>query len=170
MENLENKARLVVAVVALLFIVGAGAWNYASVNSALSPWYDPIVTRDEVKLALWADGNIPPGTLYAADLFACEMLTATARAVCSVGGAWELADNANQRFSDNEKAFLTNSSKEAWELNAKYGVKFVLTSPRTGFYAYGYKQPQNLKWNDSGHFQLYREEGQAKLYKVVYGN
>lgn len=167
MENVEEKIRLVVATLALVGIAALGVANYPTVRSQLSPWYDPIVSRDEVAVALWADANLPPRALYAADLFACEMLTATARAICAVGGAWELADNANQRFSENERAFLSNSSEEAWQVFRKYEARYVLTSPRTAFYAYGYKPPSNQKFGDARYFQLVHQAGEAKLYKVV---
>lgn len=162
-----EKIRLAFATLALAAICAGALANYSSVRSQLSPWYEPIVTRDEVQLALWADENLPAGTLYAADLFACEMLTATARGICTIGGAWELADNANQRFADDEKAFLSNSSKEAWEIFRKYEARYVLTSPRTAFYAYGYKPPSNEKFGDAKYFSLVHQIGQAKLYKVI---
>lgn len=167
MEDMEEKIRVALAIVALVAICGLAVANYSSVRSHLTPWYDPVVTRDEVQMALWADENLLPRTLYAADLFACEMLTATARGVCTIGGAWELADNANQRFAENEKAFLANSPEEAWNIFSKYGVQYVLTAPRTGFYAYGYKTASLEKFGDGRYFQLVHQEGQAKLYRVL---
>ncbi len=165
--TMEEKNRLAIAAIALAAICGIAVANYSSVHSALTPWYEPIVSQDEVQMALWADANLPPRTLYAADLFACEMLTATARGVCSIGGAWELADNANQRFSENEKAFLSNSSQEAWGIFKKYGSQYVLAAPRTGFYAYGYKQPANEKFENLTYFQAIYQIGEVKLYKVA---
>lgn len=162
-----EKIRIALAFVALALIVGIGWANFSAVHWQLTPWYEPVVTPDEVQLAIWADNNLPFRTLYAADLFACEMLTATARGICTIGGAWELADNANQRFSENEKAFLSNSSQEAWNIFAKYNAQYVLTSPRSGFYAYGYKQPMNEKFSDPKYFKFVHQEGQAKLYKIL---
>ncbi len=155
------------AAVFVLVVVAYGSLaSFNSMKSTLAPWYGPVVTEDEVTLAQWADVNIPHNTLFAADLFGCEMLTATARAICTVGGAWELADNPNQRFYDNERSFLANSSEESWQLFRQYNVTYVMTAPRTMFYGYGYKQPDNAKFSDTKYFTLVKSIGVANLYAV----
>lgn len=163
---MEGKLRLIVALVALAIVVGGAFAFFPIINGSLAPWYGPVVAEDEVQLALWVDGNLPHGTLFAADLFACEMLTATARVVCSVGGAWELADRANQRFFDNEKAFIAESPREAWDIFREYGVKYAFTSSRKGFYGYGYKDAPLEKFADGNYFEFVRAVGSARVYRV----
>ncbi len=131
------------------------------------PWYGAVVTPEEVDAALWVDSHVARNSLFAADLFACEMLVSAGGQLCAVGGAWELADNPNQRFSDNEKAFLTNSSQEAHSLFRKYGVQYVFVHPRNGFYAYGWKPPSMAKFDDTQFFKLaYQGAGGTRIYSV----
>lgn len=154
----------------VIFLLAAGfvAWQYVapSMKGTLSSWYDPVVTPGEVEAAKWSYDNLQHQRLFAADLFACEMLTAVAFQVCSVGGAWELADNPNQRFLDNQQFFLTNSSQEAYGLVTKYGIDYAFVADRSGFYAYGWKQPALEKFSDSDYFEkIYGKDG-VNIFKV----
>jgi len=165
---MEEKIALAATAIVLMAIAFYGATTgFDVMSNTLAPWYDPVVKLDEVALAEWSNENIPHNTLFAGDLFACEMLTATARAICTVGGAWELADNANTRFFENEKAFTANSSKESWEIFKKYRATYVLVHPRQAFYGYGYKQPHNENFEEKKYFELVKQIGQAKLYQVL---
>ncbi|MFA6049145.1 MAG: hypothetical protein WC792_04370 [Candidatus Micrarchaeia archaeon] len=139
---------------------------FSSMKNSLGPWYDAVVTREEVDAAIWADENVAQKDLFAADLFACEMLTAVSRKICSIGGAWELADRPNERFQDNEKAFMTNSSGEAFALLSKYGIKYVFASNRQAFYAYGWKQPDLGKFSDKKFFEKIYDKAGVKIWRV----
>ncbi len=140
--------------------------SFSATKGSLGPWYDAVVTSTEVDAAIWADKNVAQKELFAADLFACEMLTAVSRKVCSIGGAWELADRPNERFQDNEKAFMSNSSKEAFSLLAKYGIKYVFASGRNAFYAYGWKYPELEKFEDSDLFEKIYDQKGVKIWRV----
>lgn len=164
MEKVEAVASAIVLAVIVFYGATTG---FQTMRGTLAPWYDPVVSNDEVLLALWADENVAHETLFAGDLFACEMITATARGICTVGGAWELADNANKRFFENEKAFTANSSKEAHEIFVKYKAEYAVAHPRQAFYGYGYKQPRNNNFEDKKYFALAKQIGEAKLYKVI---
>lgn len=167
--ELEEKFRLIAAAVlfAGVLAVASQAYAYKNMENELAPWYGPMISQDEIAAAMWADENLAHWQLFSADLFACEMLTAVARQYCSVGGAWELADNANQRFADNEKVFTTPSALEAWQLSKKYGVKYVLVEARQSFYGYGYKLPNAGKFSDTKYFRLIHRVGRASVYEVV---
>jgi len=148
----------------------AAAYAFPQMKGSLAGWYDPVVTTSEVKAAEWAYANVPHQSHFAGDMFACEMLTAVAFQICSIGGAWELADNANQRYSDNERAFLTNSSVEAHQLLAKYNITYVFVSTRLdsnkNFYAYGWKQPVIEKFEAPALFgKVYDVDG-TKIFLV----
>jgi hypothetical protein len=124
------------------------------------------VTKEEVDAALWVDKNIPAKSLFAADLFACEMLVSAGNQFCTIGGAWELADRANTRFYENEQAFMSNSSEQAHSLFVKYGVQYVFTHPRTSFYAYGWKKGNISKFEDARYFErIYSDRG-VEIFKV----
>ncbi len=141
---------------------------FSSMKNTLGPWYDAVVWPEEVDAAIWADKNLPRKELFAADLFACEMLAAVARKTCSIGGAWELADRPNERFQDNEKAFLSNFSKEKYTLLTKYGIKYVFASNRQAFYAYGWKYPELEKFGNELFFEKIYDEKGVKIWKVKY--
>lgn len=144
----------------------AAAYTFPQMKNALSGWYDPVVTPGEINAAGWAYDNLPHQSQFAGDMFACEMLTAVAFQVCSIGGAWELADNANQRYSDNEKAFITESPTEAHDLLAKYNITYVFVSDRQGFYAYGWKQPSIDKFDQTALFEKIYNNESTKIYRV----
>ena len=148
----------------------AATYSFPQMKNALSGWYDPVVTTSEVNAAKWAYDNVPHQSLFAGDMFACEMLTAVSFQVCSIGGAWELADNPNQRYSDNERVFLTNSSQEAHELLAKYNITYVFVSgreqPDKNFYAYGWKQPLMEKFDSPALFEKIYDVQGTKIYRV----
>jgi len=166
---LERRTLISVAFL-LACIYASAAYSFPQMKNALSGWYDPVVTTGEINAAEWAYDNVPHQSLFAGDMFACEMLTAVAFQICSIGGAWELADNANQRYSDNERVFLTNSSAEAHDLLAKYNIRYVFASDRQdynkNFYAYGWKQPLLEKFDEPALFgKIYDSEG-TKIYLV----
>ncbi len=94
------------------------------------------------------------------------MLTAVARKTCSIGGAWELADRPNERFQDNERAFITNSSQEANALFSKYGIRYVFASGRNAFYAYGWKYPELGKFGDKNYFEKIYGKNGAEIWRV----
>lgn len=152
----------------ILLATAAFAYTLPTMRNTLTPWYGAVVTREEVDAALWADANLPRKSFFAADLFACEMLVSAGGMVCSIGGAWELADRANQRFYDNERAFLSKDAREARDLFAQYGVQYVFVHPRTGFYAYGWKQPEMKKFEDARYFTPVYDLNNAKIYSVNY--
>ncbi|GEM_PF-1374774 len=157
-------------ILSIVFVLAlaASAWfMYPVMRSAIQPWNNPTVLPEEVRAAEWVDRNVPKLSHFSSDLFACEMLTAVARQVCSVGGAWELADRPNQRYAANEKVFLTNSSDEAHRLLLEYKSTYVLVADRTSFYAYGWKQPELEKFKDSRFFKLLHQDRRAFVYKVV---
>jgi hypothetical protein len=146
--------------------LSAYIWVYPQMNSSLSGWYNPVVTPGEVTAAEWVYDNLPHQSQFAGDMFACEMLTAVGFQICSIGGAWELADNPNRRYSDNQQVFMTNSSSEASGLLKKYGISYVFVDQRQGFYAYGWKTPDISKFDDGTFFeQVYAENG-TYIYKV----
>lgn len=161
-----EKRTLISAALLVACIWVSATYTFPQMRGVLSGWYDPVVTTGEIHAAEWAYNNLPHQSQFAGDMFACEMLTAVAFQICSVGGAWELADNANQRYSDNERAFLTNSSAEAHRLLAKYNITYVFVSGRQGFYAYGWKSASNEKFDSPELFgKIYDSEG-AKIYIV----
>ncbi|MFQ5405754.1 MAG: hypothetical protein ACE5DI_01200 [Candidatus Micrarchaeia archaeon] len=147
-------------------IINAKRDAFSAMKGLLEPWYGAVLTKEETQAAIWADKNIPRKELFAADLFACETLTAVSQKTCTIGGAWELADNPNQRFSENEKAFTTNSTFEAYQILKKYNVKYVFYSPRNAFYAYGWKYPQTEKFNDNKYFDVIYDKDEVKILKV----
>ena len=148
----------------------SAAYTFPQMKNSLAGWYDPVVTTGEIHAAEWAYDNVPHQSQFAGDMFACEMLTAVAFQICSIGGAWELADNANQRYMDNEKVFITESATEAHELLAKNNVTYVFVSDRgesnKNFYAYGWKQPVIEKFETLELFEkIYDNEG-TKIFIV----
>ncbi|MEM0475586.1 MAG: hypothetical protein QW343_02210 [Candidatus Norongarragalinales archaeon] len=163
----KEKIRVIVAAafVALLAYAALSAreqqWN------AVAPWYDAVVTPDEVRAAQWVDAALPHWRLFAADLFSCEMLTAVARQHCSIGGAWELADRANDRYWSNQLVFTTNSSREGWSEAKKWGIEFVLVADRNSFYAYGWKRPNAQNFEDAKFFKKIYDKGDTKIYEVA---
>ena len=163
----KDYATKVIAPAVFVAIVLAAAWlAFAGAKGTLGPWYDPVVTKEEVDAAIWVDKNIPAKSLFAADLFACEMLVSAGNQVCTIGGAWELADNANTRFYENEQAFMSNSSQQAHTLFAKYRVQYVFVHPRTSFYAYGWKKGNITKFSDAKYFErVYADRG-TEIYRV----
>jgi len=165
---LESEKTRVILGVAFVIVLAyaalsarAGQWN------AVSPWYDAVVTPGEVSAAQWVDANVPHWQLFAADLFSCEMITAVARQHCSIGGAWELADRANDRYWSNQNIFTTNSSREAWDEAKKYAIDYVLVTDRNSFYAYGWKRPNSFVFEDVQYFKKIYDEGDSKVYEVV---
>ncbi|MFA6329505.1 MAG: hypothetical protein WCX64_02355 [Candidatus Micrarchaeia archaeon] len=144
----------------------AAAYTFPQMKGSLSGWYDPVVTTGEINAAEWAYDNLPHQSHFAGDMFACEMLTAVAFQICSMGGAWELADNPNQRYSDNERTYLTDSATEAHGLLAKYNITYVFASSRQGFYAYGWKDAKNEKFDTPALFEKIYDADGAKIYKV----
>jgi hypothetical protein len=154
-------AAFVLALAFAAFSLLEAQWN------AVAPWYGEVVTSGEVAAAEWVDETLPHWRLFAADLFSCEMLTAVARQHCSIGGAWELADEPNDRYWSNQILFTTNSSKEAWDNARKYGVEYVLVTRRNSFYAYGWKYPEEEKFGDAQYFREIYAEGDTKIYEVV---
>jgi len=158
------------ALISITFLVAcaylAAQYTFPQMKNSLSGWYDPVVTTGEISAAEWAYDNLPHQSQFAGDMFACEMLTAVAFQICSVGGAWELADNANQRYSDNEKAFLTDSASEAHGLFSKYNITYVFAGDRQGFYAYGWKQPSNAKFDTPEFFEKIYDNESTKIYIV----
>ncbi len=158
---------IVSALFLLVIAYSASSYVYPSMHDTLSSWSDPVVTPSEVKTAEWIFDNLPHQSLFAGDLFGCEMLTATAFQVCSVGGAWELADNPNLRYQDNERSFLTSDASEAHSLMVKYGIQYVFVNGRQNFYAYGWKTPEIDKFNDQRCFkQVYSLNG-TYVYQVL---
>jgi hypothetical protein len=165
---LEKETIRVVAGVVFVALLAYAALSAREAQwNAVAPWYDAVVTRGEVRAAQWADANLPHWRLFAADLFSCEMITAVARQHCSIGGAWELADNPNDRYWVNQDMFTTNSSKQAWDDAKKYRVEFVLVTDRNSFYAYGWKQPNEQNFEDAQYFKKIYDEGDTKIYEVV---
>ncbi|MBI3587812.1 hypothetical protein HY995_00695 [Candidatus Micrarchaeota archaeon] len=162
---MERKFAVSAAFIVLLAI--AAYWLGRDSAGSLSPWYSPVVEPGEVSAALWVDANVESRQVFSGDLFNCEMLTAVSRQYCSVGGAWELADRPNERFSKNERMFLTNSSSQAWQLARDYGVQFVFTSGRQGFYAYGWKPPENGKFGDVNYFRKVYDRSGTEIYRVL---
>lgn len=149
-------------------VLAFSAWFlYPVMRNVMQPWNNPTVLKDEVRAAEWIDVNVPVLSHFSGDLFACEMLTAVARQVCSVGGAWELADRPNDRYSANERVFLTNSSEEAHRLLLQYNSTYVLVADRTSFYAYGWKKPELEKFKDERFFELLHRDGRALVYHVI---
>lgn len=140
---------------------------YPVMRHVMQPWNNPTVLEEEVRAATWVDQYVPRLSRFSGDLFACEMLTAVGRQVCSVGGAWELADRPNERYTANEKVFLTNSSEDAYRLLIQYNSSYVLVADRTSFYAYGWKKPQLEKFRDVRFFKLLYRDGRAYVYRVV---
>jgi hypothetical protein len=144
----------------------AATYAFPQMQYSLSGWYDPVVTTGEIHAAEWAYDNLPHQSQFAGDMFACEMLTAVAYQICSIGGAWELADNANQRYTDNERVFISDSPAVAHDLLAKYNITYVFASGRQGFYAYGWKQPLLDKFDQPALFEkIYDAEG-TRIYRV----
>lgn len=160
--------RALVSAVFVLAISAAAFWAvYPATKSAVYGWSDPVVTRGEVRAAEWVYDNLPHRRVFACDLFACEMLTAVGFEIGAVGGAWELADNPNQRYTDNERSFLTTDAAEAHSLMANRNVEYVLVAPgRQNFYAYGWKQPEISKFGDSRYFELVYFVDGAYVYRV----
>ncbi len=154
-----------VFLVALAFALAA--YTYPNMRNAMQPWNNPTALAEESESAQWAYSNTPKSAVFAADLFACEMITAVAVRTCSIGGAWELADRPNERYQSNEKAFLTESAEEASRELKAFNVTHVLVAKRTGFYAYGWKEPQTGKFSDGRYFELVFEKGKARVYKVL---
>ena len=144
------------------FSVRETHWN------TVTAWYDAVVTRDEVRAAQWVDANVPHWRLFAADLFSCEMITTVARQHCTIGGAWELADRANDRYWSNQMMFTANSSLDAWKEAEKWSVDYVLVADRNSFYAYGWKRPNSAVFDDAQYFKKIYDEGDSKVYEVVY--
>ncbi len=148
----------------------SATYTYPQMRAALPGWYDPVVTASEIRAAEWAYDNVPHQSHFAGDMFACEMLTAVAFQICSIGGAWELADNPNQRYMDNERAFLTDSATEAHDLLAKYNITYVFVStrqePNKNFYAYGWKQPLIEKFDTPGLFEKIYDNESTEIYVV----
>lgn len=163
MEKIEVAKGIVFT--ALLALVVA-AYAFPLMQSALAGWYDPMVSPQEIEAMLWVDKNIPHGSLFAADLFACESLTMAARMVCSIGGAWELADRPNERFWDTERIFNSSSGEEAWRLLRKWGIQYVFVYYRISYYGFGYKYPSLSQFEESKYFtSIYSRDG-VKIYKV----
>lgn len=162
-----EKAIVLDAVFVLLLAAAIVLYATPRMSAVLTPWYSPVVTAQEVEAAEWVQRNVQPKQLFAGDLFACEMLTAVARQVCSVGGAWELADNANQRFYDNERAYMTNSSDEAHTLLKRYGVRYVFIAGRSAFYGYGWKQPEAQKFHDASRFAPIYSNRDVEIFEVL---
>ena len=162
---MERKTLITIAFLLVCTYVSA-AYTFPQMKNALSGWYDPVVTTGEINAAEWAYDNVPHQAQFAGDMFACEMLTAVAFQICSIGGAWELADNANQRYMDNEKVFLTESATEAHELLAKNNITYVFVSDRQGFYAYGWKSPSMEKFENNTVFEKIYDNESTKIYIV----
>jgi len=163
--------RTIVSVAFLLACAYLAAnYTFPLMKGSLYGWYDPVVSASEVEAAKWAYDNVPHQSHFAGDMFACEMLTAVAFQICSIGGAWELADNANQRYSDNEKVFLTDSATEAHALLAKYNITYVFVSTRLennkNFYAYGWKQPVIEKFEAPELFQKIYDVNGTEIFLV----
>lgn len=154
---------LVILAVALLFHF------HKQVLDLTGPWYDPVIRPSEVQAMKWVDANLASKQQFAADLFACESITALSRQICSIGGAWELADHPNERYSATEKAFTTESADEAYAELTKYGVQYVLVAERSSFYAYGWKEPKLDKFMNSTRFKTIYADDENKTYvfKVV---
>lgn len=150
----------------ILILAAAALYFFGEIRKTTSPWYGATVLEEEVELADWADKNLNKSKIFASDLFACEMLTAVARQLCAIGGAWELADRPNERYQANERVFVTNSSQEAYENLKRFNSEYVLVADRTGFYAYGWKKPQMQVFEDTKYFELVQSKGSARIYKV----
>ena len=163
---MEAKEILNASLVVVLFF-GILQYGYPSMRNHLGPWNNPTVLIEESESAEWAYANLPKNASFAADLFACEMITAVAVRVCSIGGAWELADRPNERYLATERAFLTNSSQEAHRIFQEYNVTHVLFGKRTGFYAYGWKEPELSKFSDRTYFEPVFSKGKAQILRVV---
>lgn len=161
-KQLINTAFFVILIALLIY-------SYKEVSNTIFPWYEPVVSKGEVQAMKWIDLNIKPKSQFAADLFACESLTALSRQTCSIGGAWELADNPNQRYSATQDIFLTSSADEAIQKIKQYGIEYVLTAERQSFYAYGWKTPNNTKFLEPGKFRPIYSDDENKVYvfKVV---
>jgi hypothetical protein len=162
-----EKAVVLDVVFVLLLAAAIVLYAIPRMNATLAPWYNPVVTAQEVEAAEWVQRNVQPKQLFSGDLFACEMLTAVARQVCSVGGAWELADNANQRFYDNERAYVTDDSAEAHALLKRYGIRYVFVSGRSAFYGYGWKQPEARKFRDAPRFAPIYSNRDVEIFEVL---
>jgi hypothetical protein len=162
---LERRTLITVAFLVACAYLSAN-YVYPQMQAALSGWYDPVVTSSEIRAAEWAYDNVPHQSQFAGDMFACEMLTAVAFQICSIGGAWELADNPNQRYMDNERVFLTDSATEAHDLLAKYNITYVFVDSRQGFYAYGWKQPSVEKFDSPDLFGKIYDNESTKIYVV----
>jgi hypothetical protein len=162
---MERKTLTTLAFLAACIWISS-SWAYPHMTGALSGWYDPVVTPGEVAAAQWAYDNLPHQSQFAGDMFACEMVTAVGFQICSIGGAWELADDPNQRYSDNERAFMTDSSAEAYGLLKKLNVSYVVADERQGFYAYGWKQANLTKFNDGILFEKIYSQNATYIYKV----
>ena len=135
-------------------------------SSMLSGWDSPTITPAELAAAKWANDYLPQQSLFACDLFACEMITAVGYKIGSVGGAWELSDRPNERYMDNERSFITESAEEAHRLMARWKIQYVIVADRQGFYAYGWKRPAIAKFFDSAYFEKVYDKGGAHIFRV----
>lgn len=142
-------------------------WVYSFAINGTSGWFDPVVTQGELETAKWAYANVPHQSVFACDMFACETLTATSFQIGAIGGAWELADRANERYMDNEKSFLSNSSVEAYNLMKKWNITYVFANTRSGFYAYGWKDANLNKFAESPEmFEKIYENQSTYIFKL----
>jgi hypothetical protein len=162
-----EKIRFALGAAFVLVLAYAALSARASVWGDVSPWYDAVVTRDEVRAAEWVDDSLPHWQVFGADLFSCEMITGVARQHCAIGGAWELSDRVNERYQANQEVFVTNSSQTAWEKAIEFGTRYILVADRNSFYAYGWKRPNIEKFDDAAFFKKIYEYGDTKIYEVL---
>lgn len=167
LEKIKEIVCLLLPIVFFATLAGAAYLTLPPAVEALRPWYGAVIAPEEVEAALWLNENIARETLISGDLFACEMLVSVSALRCTIGGAWELEDNAGKRYSDNEKIYLSKEAREAAAILKQYGVKYVFTHSRTSYYAYGWKAPENEKFEDERFFKIVYSNKSSRIFAVV---
>jgi hypothetical protein len=134
---------LKVVTVSLIFF-GVFLYDYSGNISYIRQYYNPVVDRREVSAAYWAAENLLSGkdVVYAADLFASEMLMTVTTNPAVIGGDWALVTAEELwRFMDLQDIFLSSNANLAHELCKKWGVKYVFLSSRmikSSYFGYGW--------------------------------
>lgn len=170
------KTRSSVILVVLVFL-GFLFFDYGAAFNYTVRYYDPVVDHDEVLAAYWIRDNLPVGrdVVYAADLFASELIMGVTASPCVIGGDWSAVSASEVgRFLDCQTIFTGSSAQVAHDLCRKWGVDYVFLSNRMvelSFYGYAWLQISKEgfdKFFDSpSHFSLvyssaapvYGEEG-----------
>lgn len=127
----------------LLIVSGCLLLDYRAVSGSLTLWYDPVVDRDEVRAAYWIKDNLPIGrdVVYAADLFASEVIMSITGSPAVIGGDWSsLSASEMGRFMDSQEIFTAQSADVAHGLCERWGVDYVFLSRRMEVRSYfGYE-------------------------------